>query len=107
MGQLVELVRARLRSLDPDVQVMSLRPFAQLLYEPLARPRFYSVLMTGFGATGVESIEQLPQLGDAMAAVTDRYLTVQQDILETCVDRGQLRQLAEPRGSPTASAFPA
>jgi hypothetical protein len=31
-----------------------------------------------------------------MAAVTHRYLTVQQDILETFVDRGQLRQLAEP-----------
>jgi hypothetical protein len=31
-----------------------------------------------------------------MGAITDRYLTVQQDILETFVDRGQLRQLAEP-----------
>jgi hypothetical protein len=43
-----------------------------------------------------KSIDHVPQLRDAMAAVTDRYLTVQQDILETFVDRGQLRQLGEP-----------
>lgn len=43
-----------------------------------------------------KAIDHLPQLREAMAAVTDRYLTVQQDILETFVDRGQLRQLAEP-----------
>lgn len=43
-----------------------------------------------------KSLEALPQVREAMAAVTDRYLTVQQDILETFVDRGQLRHLAEP-----------
>src|SRR5712692_396280 len=43
-----------------------------------------------------KSIDHVPELRNAMAAVTDRYLTVQQDILETFVDRGQLRQLAEP-----------
>ena len=31
-----------------------------------------------------------------MAAITDNYLDVQQDILETFLDRGQLRKLAEP-----------
>ena len=50
---LADLVRARVRSLDPDVQVMPLRAFSQLLEVPLARPRFYTVLMTTFGATGV------------------------------------------------------
>ena len=53
-----------------------------------------------------KSIEQLPQLREAMAAVTDRYLTVQQDILETFVDRGQLRQLAEPTRLPTGKRIP-
>jgi hypothetical protein len=43
-----------------------------------------------------KAIDSLPQLRDAMAAITDRYLTVQQDILETFIDRGQLRQLSEP-----------
>jgi hypothetical protein len=43
-----------------------------------------------------KAIDSLPQLRTAMATVTDRYLTVQQDILETFVDRGQLSHLAEP-----------
>jgi hypothetical protein len=43
-----------------------------------------------------KAVHTLPQLREAMAAVTDRYLTVQQDILETFVDRGHLRHLAEP-----------
>jgi predicted permease len=51
-GQLTELVRARVAALDPDVQLMPLRPFGDLLDEPLARPRFYGALMTVFGAIG-------------------------------------------------------
>jgi hypothetical protein len=43
-----------------------------------------------------KAIEAVPQLRETMAVVTDRYLTVQQDVLKTFVDRGQLRQLAEP-----------
>src|SRR5438128_5867359 len=50
--------------------------------------------------------ESLPQLRESMATVTDRYLTVQQDILETFVDRGQLRQLAEPTRRPNGKRIP-
>jgi hypothetical protein len=53
-----------------------------------------------------KSIDHVPELRDAMAAVTDRYLTVQQDILETFVDRGQLRQLAEPTLLPNGKRIP-
>jgi hypothetical protein len=53
-----------------------------------------------------KSIDHLPELRDAMAAVTDRYLTVQQDILETFLDRGQLRQLAEPTHLPNGKRIP-
>jgi len=53
-----------------------------------------------------KAIDHLPQLRDAMAAVTDRDLTVQQDILETFVDRGQLRQLATPTHLPTGKRIP-
>jgi hypothetical protein len=53
-----------------------------------------------------KAIEAVPQLRTAMAAVTDRYLTVQQDILETFVDRGQLRQLAEPTRLPNGKRIP-
>ena len=53
-----------------------------------------------------KALETVPQLRGAMAAVTDRYLTVQQDILETFVDRGQLRQLAEPTRLPNGKRIP-
>lgn len=43
-----------------------------------------------------KAVEHLPQLREKMGAVIDNYLDVQQDILETFVDRGQLRKLAEP-----------
>ena len=53
-----------------------------------------------------KAIEAVPQLREAMAAVTDRYQSVQQDILETFVDRGQLRQLAEPTRLPNGKRLP-
>ncbi len=43
-----------------------------------------------------KAVENLPALRTQMGSVLDRYLDVQQDILETFVDRGQLRKLAQP-----------
>jgi hypothetical protein len=43
-----------------------------------------------------KAVENLPQLRQKMSSVIDHYQDVQQDILETFVDRGQLRKLAEP-----------
>jgi hypothetical protein len=43
-----------------------------------------------------KSVDNLAALRTAMSTITDNYLNVQQDILETFVDRGQLRQLADP-----------
>ena len=37
-----------------------------------------------------KGVEHLPELRETMAAANDRYLDVQQDVLETFVDRGQL-----------------
>jgi hypothetical protein len=53
-----------------------------------------------------KAIDAVPQLREAMATVTDRYLSIQQDILETFVDRGQLRHLAEPTRLPTGKRVP-
>jgi hypothetical protein len=53
-----------------------------------------------------KALEHVPQLRSAMAAVVDRYLTVQPDILETFVDRGQLCQLAEPTRLPNGKRLP-
>jgi len=43
------LVRDRVRRLDPDVQVMSVVQFGELLDRPLARPRFNALLVGVFG----------------------------------------------------------
>jgi hypothetical protein len=42
------------------------------------------------------AVENLPVLRKAMSAINDNYVNVQQDILESFVDRGQLRKLAAP-----------
>src|SRR6266536_1786060 len=43
-----------------------------------------------------KDVKNLPQLRKRMSAIIDNYHDVQQDVLETFVDRGQLRKLAEP-----------
>lgn len=43
-----------------------------------------------------KDVENLPQLRKRMAEIADHYHDVQQDVLETFIDRGQLRKLAEP-----------
>jgi hypothetical protein len=43
-----------------------------------------------------KSVEHLPELRQTMAAANDRYLDVQEDVLETFVDRGQLETLRQP-----------
>jgi len=43
-----------------------------------------------------KDVENLPQLRQHMSAIIDNYHNAQQDILETFVDRGQLRKLGEP-----------
>ena len=53
-----------------------------------------------------KAVEHLPELRDKMGAVIDNYLNVQQDILETFVDRGQLRTLAAPTVLPSGRRIP-
>ncbi|MGO9259687.1 MAG: hypothetical protein ACLQU1_25745 [Bryobacteraceae bacterium] len=43
-----------------------------------------------------KDVANLPQLRDRMSEIIDNYHNVQQDLLETFIDRGQLRKLAEP-----------
>jgi len=43
-----------------------------------------------------KAVENLPKLRQRLESITDNYLNVQQDILETFVDRGQLKALATP-----------
>ena len=53
-----------------------------------------------------KAVENLPQLRQRMSSVIDNYQNVQQDILETFVDRGQLRKLAEPTVLPNGKRIP-
>ena len=53
-----------------------------------------------------KSVQNLPALRNALSAINDNYLNVQQDILETFIDRGQLRRLAEPTITPAGKLIP-
>jgi hypothetical protein len=53
-----------------------------------------------------KAVENLPVLRKTLSAIIDNYLNVQQDILETFVDRGQLRKLAEPTVTSTGKRIP-
>ena len=53
-----------------------------------------------------KNIDNLPKLREAMDRANERYLTVQQDILASYIDRGQLEQLRQPSVSPTGRRVP-
>jgi hypothetical protein len=53
-----------------------------------------------------KAVENLPQLQKKMATINDTYLDVQQDIVATFVDRGQLRKLAESTVLPNGKRVP-
>lgn len=53
-----------------------------------------------------KAIGNLPALRDKLSGISDRYLDVQQDILETFVDRGQLLDLTHPTVLPTGKRIP-
>src|SRR5207245_9426744 len=53
-----------------------------------------------------KSIRNLPQLRRVMRGINDRYLAIQQDVLETYVDRGQLARLRQPTITPSGRRTP-
>ena len=53
-----------------------------------------------------KAIENLPVLRDKLSAIIDRYHDVQQDILESFVDRGQLLKLTQPTLLPNGKRVP-
>ena len=53
-----------------------------------------------------KNVENLPHLRDRMSEIIDNYHNVQQDVLETFIDRGQLRKLAEPAILPGGRRIP-
>lgn len=53
-----------------------------------------------------KDVANLPQLRHKLAQIVDRYLDVQQDVLETFIERGQLRQLSQPTVLPNGKRVP-
>jgi hypothetical protein len=53
-----------------------------------------------------KAVENLPALRSTLSTINDNYLNVQQDIVETFVDRGQLRMLAQPTITETGKRIP-
>src|SRR5260370_13002695 len=60
--------------------------------------------VTAYGVK--KAVENLPQLREKLSAVCDNYLNVQQDILESFVDRGQLHHLTQPTVLPSGKRIP-
>ena len=53
-----------------------------------------------------KAVEHLPALRDKLSAIDDSYLDIQQDILETFIDRGHLQRLARPTVTPSGKRIP-
>jgi hypothetical protein len=53
-----------------------------------------------------KAVQNLPQLQQKLSAICDNYLTAQQDILETFIDRDQLRSLTQPTILPSGKRIP-
>jgi hypothetical protein len=53
-----------------------------------------------------KALENLPELKQKLSRIIDRYHEVQQDILESFVDRGQLQALIQPTTLPNGKRIP-
>ena len=53
-----------------------------------------------------KAVENLPKVRKTLRAINENYLNIQQDILETFVDRGQLRRLREPSLNSSGKRIP-
>ena len=53
-----------------------------------------------------KAVDNLPALHNTLSAINDNYLNVQQDIIETFIDRGQLGRLAQPTITATGKRIP-
>jgi hypothetical protein len=52
------------------------------------------------------AVDHLPELRHKLSSIVDHYLDIQQDILETSLDRGQLRNLSQPTILPNGKRIP-
>jgi hypothetical protein len=79
-----------------------LKQYVRDVYNLRTEPATNNVTDYGIG----KALENLPQLRQKLSSLIDRYHDVQQDILETFVDRGQLRTLTQPTVLPNGKRIP-
>jgi len=60
--------------------------------------------VTDYGVN--KGVENLPALRAKLHSITENYLNIQQDILETFLDGGQLRELTQPTITPSGKRVP-
>lgn len=53
-----------------------------------------------------KAVETLPKLREKLSVINDNYQNIQQDILETFIDRGQVRKLGQPTVLPGGKRVP-
>jgi len=53
LSRVAEVIREEVRATDPAVRVPRIALFDELLHEPLARPRFFTVLLSVFGVSAL------------------------------------------------------
>jgi len=69
------IVREQVRAIDPAVRVSRVAPFSELLREPLARPRFYAILLAMFGGSAL-LLAAVGLYAVIAAAVRQRYAEI-------------------------------
>ena len=74
-GLVSEIVRTQVRVADPNVDVMRVTTFADLLAKPLARPRFNALLIGAFGVSAL-LLATIGVYAVVAAAVRQRYTEI-------------------------------
>ncbi len=75
LSRVADVVREQVRAADPAVGVPRIAPFNELLREPLARPRFYTVLLGVFGVSAL-TLSAIGLYAVIAASVRQRYAEI-------------------------------
>ena len=75
LDRVADIVREQVRATDPAVRVPRIAPFNELLREPLARPRFYTVLLVVFGVSAL-TLSAIGLYAVIAASVRHRYAEI-------------------------------
>jgi putative ABC transport system permease protein len=75
LARVADIVRSEVRAADPAVRVPRVSMFAELLREPLARPRFYAFVFSVFGTSAL-LLSAIGLFAVIAASVRQRYAEI-------------------------------